>query len=310
MNNILNITNGDCAVDVMKKADLPGHFLPWRDVLHEGPVPKGIGLEELSKERARFIASRGWEEANKVLSDFIERDNILQSFESYDHIILWFEHDLYDQLQLIQLLDWFNHNKTQNTQISLICVDQYLGPLSPEEMIELSSSQKPVSKDQFSIASLAWKAFREPKPDDWAALLNLDTSELPFLHGAVIRLLEEYPNVKNGLSRTQQQALEAVASGITHPWKIFDNSQSKEDRIFLGDLSFWAVLKEFIESKPAVLDVMEGNMDLKPIQTNNQLLLKFFLFDKFKKFQFKIKYCSICCTTNKKLFLLLKIHLQ
>jgi len=271
MKNILNITNGDCAVDVMKKAGLPGDFLPWRDVLHEGPVPKGMDLDELSQERAKFIASRGWGEANKILSDFVERDNVLKSFANYDHILLWFEHDLYDQLQLLQLLDWFNQNKTQKIQISLICVDQYLGPLSPEEMKELLKYQALVTKQQFSIASQAWKAFRESSPEDWVALLNIDTSELPFLHGTVIRLLEEYPNVKNGLSRTQQQALEVVASGIGHPWKIFDNSQRKEDRMFLGDLSFWEVLKEFIDSKPAILDVIEGNVNLSPIQKEHSL---------------------------------------
>lgn len=38
MRNILNITNGDCAVEIMKKADISGVFLPWRDVLHDGPA--------------------------------------------------------------------------------------------------------------------------------------------------------------------------------------------------------------------------------------------------------------------------------
>jgi len=47
MRNILNITNGDCAVEIMKKADIPGTFLPWQDVLHDGPVPERLSLEEL-----------------------------------------------------------------------------------------------------------------------------------------------------------------------------------------------------------------------------------------------------------------------
>ena len=52
MKNILNITNGDCAVETMKKANIAGLFLPWRDVLHEGPVPDDLSLEE-------FIESSG-----------------------------------------------------------------------------------------------------------------------------------------------------------------------------------------------------------------------------------------------------------
>jgi len=100
MQSILNITNGDCAIEIMKKANIPGVFLPWRDILHDGPVPGELSLEELSIIRADFIISRGWGEAKRIKQDFIDRDNTLRSIDNYKKIILWFEHDLYDQLQI------------------------------------------------------------------------------------------------------------------------------------------------------------------------------------------------------------------
>lgn len=48
MESILNITNGDCAVSIMQQANIAGDFLPWRDVLHDGPVPENLSLAELS----------------------------------------------------------------------------------------------------------------------------------------------------------------------------------------------------------------------------------------------------------------------
>ncbi len=60
MQNILNIINGDCAVEIIKKAGILGKILPRKDVLHDGSVPKGMALEELSEIRAEFIISRGW----------------------------------------------------------------------------------------------------------------------------------------------------------------------------------------------------------------------------------------------------------
>jgi hypothetical protein len=62
METILNITNGDSAVMVMQQAGIPGVFLPWRDVLHDGPVPAGLSLEKLSEVRAQFISDQGWGE--------------------------------------------------------------------------------------------------------------------------------------------------------------------------------------------------------------------------------------------------------
>ena len=57
---MLHITNGDSPVAVLRAAGMAGEVVPWRDVLHEGPVREGLGLEALSRERAAFIAEAGW----------------------------------------------------------------------------------------------------------------------------------------------------------------------------------------------------------------------------------------------------------
>ena len=74
---MLHITNGSAAVDVMHAAGLPGAFLPWDDVLHEGPVPAGLPLERLSAVRADFIAGLGWGTQAMVRRRFAERDRAL-----------------------------------------------------------------------------------------------------------------------------------------------------------------------------------------------------------------------------------------
>jgi len=258
MDNILNITNGDCAVEVMKKADIPGVFLPWRDVLHDGPVPMDLSLEELSKFRAKFIVSRGWGTPDKIHQDFVDRDNTLKTFREFDKIILWFEHDLYDQLQILQILDWFNQNKQNEIPPSLICRDTYLGPLSADEMKSLLKYEEVITDKQLLLASKAWLAFRSDTPEEWFSLLNTDTSSLPFLENAIIRLLEEYPDSTTGLSRTAQQALKCISEGEKLPGKVFGCSQDLEGSIFMGDSSFWVILHELLGSNPSLLTLPEG----------------------------------------------------
>src|SRR5687768_11047360 len=104
---MLHITNGDCAVEGIQRSGVPGDVLPWRDVLHEGPVPGGLELSELSALRAGYLAGGGYAGENELLEDFRVRDRALAGAGAADEVVLWFEHDLYDQLQLIQLLDWF-----------------------------------------------------------------------------------------------------------------------------------------------------------------------------------------------------------
>ena len=72
----------------MKKAGIPGDFLPWQDVLHDGPVPECTSLEELSEIRSKFIADRRWGTPEGVKRVFKERDTILASSEQYEKVIL------------------------------------------------------------------------------------------------------------------------------------------------------------------------------------------------------------------------------
>ena len=72
MDKILNITNGDSAVKIMQEAEIPGALLPWRDILHDGPVPESLSLDELSKVRAQFIVERGWGKPEHIEKGFIE----------------------------------------------------------------------------------------------------------------------------------------------------------------------------------------------------------------------------------------------
>jgi len=137
MPSVLNITNGDSSVHIMRQAKITGDFLPWRDVLHEGPVPGQLSLSELSAVRAEFISTRGWGQLATILDGFTQRDNKLASCSEYDEVILWFEHDLYDQLQILQILDWFATEGPPINNLFIICNNQYLGLLSPEQMRQL-----------------------------------------------------------------------------------------------------------------------------------------------------------------------------
>lgn len=273
MKNILNITNGDSAVEIMKEADIAGVFLAWQDVLHDGPVPGNLSFEELSKVRAEFIIKRNWGTSENIRKSFIERDNELRSFGKYEKIILWFEHDLYDQLQILQILDWFHLNQTNSLKLSIICTERYLGMLTPDEMKGLVQFEEPITERHLKLSSTAWSAFRSSSPKQWHDLLNTDTSVLPFLEGAIIRMLEEYPNCSNGLSRTAQQALKIISEGEKHPGKVFSRNQESEDRKFLGDSSFWVILQELLESKPPLLSLSEGEKLALPSDPDQELFI-------------------------------------
>lgn len=224
---MLHITNGDCAVAVLSQVR-DGTILPWRDVLHEGPVRAGLALEELSKERAAFIAAAGWGTEAEVLKEFQARDAAFRRAGEHDEIVLWFEHDLFDQLQLIHVLDGLA--ELRGPPISLVCEAEYLGTMAPERAAELFSLRNPVTRRHLQEARGAWAAFRSPDPRE---MESLRTTSLPFLVAAVRRHLEEFPWTSDGLSLLERRVLDALRSGPLPFPQLF--LAVEEDPAFLGD---------------------------------------------------------------------------
>jgi hypothetical protein len=273
VNSILNIVNGDSAVKIMRQAGISGDFLPWRDILHEGPVPADLSLEELSLVRADYIGGQSWDSQEDIKQSFIDRDNGLKEADNYKRVILWFEHDLYDQLQILQILDWFYKNSFSKSRLSIICTENYLGVQSAEQIHKLLDYEQPITEEQFKLASRGWAAFRAESPEPWHALLDMDTSALPFLKDAVVRMLEEYPSCSDGLSRTARQALEIIAEGESPPGRIFGANQKREQRVFMGDLSFWGILRDMLQSNPPLLALPPGKQLSLPPEKDQALSL-------------------------------------
>jgi hypothetical protein len=248
MSSILHFTNGDSAASGMSAGGIGGEIISWRDVLHEGPVPAGLSLAELSRTRAEYLAGQGLGDLATIANDFEERDNMLRRYSDFDEVVLWFEWDLYDQLQLIQILDFFAGTSAEEraetgTQLSIVSCEGYLGSLEPERFSGFFDSRKPVTQEMIETAKRAWSAFRSPDPRDLERVAMGAGSELEFLGPTLWRHLEELPSATNGLSRSEQQVLESVAQGPLSFHDIFRNVANREERIFCGD----AIMARYIE---------------------------------------------------------------
>ncbi len=213
-------------------------MVPWDDVLHEGPVPGGLGFAQLREARARFIAERRWAGAEEARRRFEARDAALDGAGGGE-LVLWFEHDLYDQLQLLQILHRLGTQGPDPERLSLVCEAEYLGMMPAERVRQLHQARRPVTREMVALALAAWAAFTAPAAARIQDLLGGGTTALPFLAAALRRHLEEFPSVRTGLSRSEQQALEAVEGGAATPREAFPRSHhEREDPVFLGDVVF------------------------------------------------------------------------
>jgi hypothetical protein len=243
---MLHITNGDVVAGKLREARLPGEVSVSADVLHEGPCPTTADVTDFREARARYLADAGYAPYDQALETLVQQDAALHAARGQDEVVLWFEHDLFDQLQLLRVLAWFARYGLGRASLTLICIGSFpglsrfagLGQLTIAQLAGLFPAREPVTARHLERAADAWQRFGADTPVPFAALLDEDTSDLPYLAGAVRRELEELPSTRNGLSRTEHQALAAVAAGAPDILVAFHSTQEMEERVFLGDLSF------------------------------------------------------------------------
>lgn len=201
---------------------------------------------------------------------FAKDEQRLQSLESYDEILLWFEHDLFDQCILVQLLARLPADALAKS--SLICIGDFpgidrfigLGQLSPEQLKSLLPQAQKLKAIHQRVAQGALKAWLSPDPNDlWALCSEEKCGPLTFLPKAIKRHLQELPSRRNGLGRTDQIILESIHAGAASGIEAFRCYQQQDPAPYLGDLMFWAHLHD-LAAAPAALISMQGEF---PIET-------------------------------------------
>jgi hypothetical protein len=255
----LNIVNGDAAANTLKQFLPDEDVLPWRDPMTEGPFPADLNLSATSEIRAEYLAGPGMA-YEQVLRDFRLRDKHLAAVKRYQQVTLWFEHDLLDQLQILQILDGLAHAQA-SPDLGIICVDGFpgvrpfrgLGQLDATQMAILADRRSPITPTHLKLAQAGWAAFRSPDPRDIEKYLGSDLGPLPFMKAALSRHLEEFPAVSNGLGRTDRQLIQLISEGTDRPGRIFAANLELETVLFIGDWGIYWRLRDLCNLRHPLL---------------------------------------------------------
>ena len=266
----LHVSNGD-ATDV-PGTGLARRVLYWRDVLHEGPVP-ALDADRLRRLRAAFLMQANADDRGEGADMFAERDRALQANRDGQYV-LWFEADLYDQLQIIQILARLAEWGVPGQRITLICIGEHpgiarfggLGELTAEQLRELPATNAcaRLTPAALQLATRAWEAFRAPTPDGLAPIAAARSTELRFLGEAFDRLSREYPSSRDGLSLTERRVLAAVADGAPDAATAFGRATARETRPFLGDTWCYAMMDRMADASTPLLDAERSGAPIGP----------------------------------------------
>ncbi|WP_209400505.1 DUF1835 domain-containing protein [Pseudozobellia sp. WGM2] len=240
MSSLLHITNGDSFTEKLKSLKLKGDIITWREMLCEGKTLTNVGSESFWKARFEFLnknykVSKSWF-IEKTLKEY----RSLCNHKQQDEIVLWFEYDLFCQVNMIAVLSWLKANR-KYAQISLVCSGKEdgsdklfgLGELSDEKLLELYKNKIELTQDDIEYADYVWQLYCSDNPIRLENLSDFSDYQFEYLPEALQAHLQRFPSIKNGLNAMENNILKIGRDKKPTSKKAFI-SEILQDQGFLG----------------------------------------------------------------------------
>jgi len=262
----LHIRCGSDIAPALREAGFVGEFLEYSDPICQGPV---VDAPDYLCRRARFVTGEYGKPlgltTDAVEGKLADAEARLQTAPDWPRVVLWFEHDSYDQLLLARCLARFSLARPH--RLELICVDTFpgsdrfigLGQLPPEALRLLWSGRRPVTLAQLALGTAIWDALRSPDPTRLTEIAATGTPVLPQSAPALRRHLRELPDVRSGLGMTQRLVLELVAEGVPTLGRVFKMlTQGRDPLPWLGDIMLLAIVEAMARAHEPALAIGAG----------------------------------------------------
>ena len=215
MSSQLHITNGDSFTQKLKTLRLKGEIITWREMLCEGKTETNVGSESFWKTRFDFLhknykVSKSWF-VEKTLKEY----RSLCNHKQQDQIILWFEYDLFCQINMLAVLSWLKKHR-RYAEIYLVCSGDEdetnrlyrLNDLSDEQLLSSYENKVKLSRNDIEYADYVWQLYCSDNPIRLENLIDFDNYQFDYLSDAIKVHLRRFPTIKNGLNELENRVLE------------------------------------------------------------------------------------------------------
>ncbi|WP_339752372.1 DUF1835 domain-containing protein [Algoriphagus aquimarinus] len=243
---MLHVLNGDSLADSFP-ASILGNIAIVRECLVDGPV-NAESIDELAVIRAKYL-SKTYPEASQadynthVIPDL---EKILTA-TSATQVYLWFENDLFCQVNLWFVVNLLKHHKGQLYLVSPTTdLIEGFGGMNELQLEQAYRDALPLTPNERHILSDMWKLYQRPDVAEALTLSKQVSPELPFLHPAVQAWKDSIPH-GDYLGKPKEGLKEIAAQLDTDDFgKIFRAFHIKYAIYGYGDLQvkrLWEELK-------------------------------------------------------------------
>ena len=249
----VHILNGDSTAYILEKSQLKGDTIVWREMLCNGPLEYDIGSDTFWMKRYEFFKNElkvdKLEYYDKTISELVK----IEDLSTYDEVVMWFEYDLFCQINLMALCTYLLKHFRKDISYYLICVGreydkngwQTLGDYLPEEYHELYKKKVKISRHDLLFAKDCWNIYVE---SDQEQMKHFDFNKNKKFQYFEIAIEQDLKNrsQSNGLDQIDHKILQVLAKRPSSKFDVIKEllSWQKEETVNgFGDLQYELRLK-------------------------------------------------------------------
>src|SRR5690606_7043042 len=250
MSSQLHITNGDILTNKLSTLKLEGDIITWREMLCEGKTETSVGSESFWKTRFEFLnknykVSKSWF-IDKTLKEY----RTLCNHKQEDRIVLWFDFDLFDQINMLAVISWLKTHRPY-AEISLVSSEAEensvditgLGELDAEQLRKLYTNRTLLTQDDIEYADYVWQLYCSDNPIRLENLKDFDSFQFSHLSGAIEAHLMRFPTIRNGLNEVENNILRLARNAKPKTKvELLDTVLRNQGRYGFGDTQYDRVM--------------------------------------------------------------------
>ncbi len=248
-----HILNGDCLAENLKRTSVNQNFIVFRECLIDGPV-NADSIADFWAVRADYMAGNYNTLTDEYFCKTVKEINKLSAIAENSQICLWFENDLFCQVNMWFLLSIFPSFSTHKFFRIFPAINdddnmwKGFGIANIEQLEQAYYSKVQFSRNDFELGKKLWKAYQK---DDFNTLMELSQIEskcFKCLEDICQAHIDRFP-LDQTLGRPEKIIKEILDEDITDFYDIFLKFSDREGIYGFGDLQFKRIYDRLFDSK-------------------------------------------------------------
>ncbi|QTE23443.1 DUF1835 domain-containing protein [Polaribacter cellanae] len=245
--SILHITNGDSTTNYLKKLQISGDFITWREMLCEGKTTTNVGSDIFWKTRYDFFKSAYKVSKQNFIDYTVKEYRKLCNKKENKQIVLWFEYDLFCQINMIAVISWLKRYR-KGYEISLVCSGKVkaatkmlaIPELSEQQIQQHYKNRIELSEDDIEYADYIWQLYCSDSPLRLEKVHQFNPmSPFKYLTKALEAHLKRFPSIENGLNNVENFILQtANNNGLPSKNQLVGKLLAEQEVFGFGDIQY------------------------------------------------------------------------